>query len=115
MFYRGFFVTIMRLDKYLFPVFAATLLWACALPVRKIPPPEAPVKKAALAIKEAAVSLSPEDAQKVDSLYYKAVGAYSNNDMGAALIYLNEIFAIQPSYPQAVELREKIKSVSGSK
>ena len=103
-------LTIMRPDKYLFAVFAAALFCACAaLPARKTPPPTAPAKK------EAAVILSPEDANKVESLYYKAVGSYSNNDMGAALNYLDEISAIYPAYPPAAELRKKIRSVSGSR
>ena len=102
-------MTVMRLSKYLFPFFAAAFFCACVLPARKIPPPAAPAKK------EAAVKLSPEDAKEAESLYYKAVGAYSNNDMGAALKYLNEISAIYPSYPPAAELRKKIRSVSGSR
>ncbi|MCX5785199.1 MAG: hypothetical protein NTX59_05885 [Elusimicrobia bacterium] len=107
----------MRHNKYLLPVLAAALFCACALPKRKIPPPAVPdQKEAAPAKKEVVVvKLSPEDAQKVDSLYYKAVGAYSNNNMGAALKYLDEISAIHPSYQQAMELREKIRSVSGSR
>jgi len=53
--------------------------------------------------------------QKVESLYYMAVGAYSSNDMEATLKYLNEISTLAPSYPPATELRGKVKSVSGSR
>lgn len=106
----------MRPDKHKFAVLAATLFCACALPARKAPPPAAPAKKEAAAkLSPAAVKLSPEDTRKVESLYYKAVGAYSNNDIGATLKYLDEISAIHPSYTPAAELREKVKSVSGSK
>ncbi|MEI7481694.1 MAG: hypothetical protein WCK75_05010 [Elusimicrobiota bacterium] len=65
--------------------------------------------------KETPVNLSPSDTKKVESLYYKAVGAYSNNDMAAALESLNELSSIYPSYQPAAELRDKIRSVSGSK
>lgn len=100
----------MRPYKYLLPVSLAVLFCACALPARKsAPPPAAPVKR------EAAVKLSPEDAKKVESLYYKAVGAYSNNDMDGALKYLKDISSIHPSYSPAGELREKIKRASGIK
>lgn len=101
-------------NKYLFTVFAAFLFCACALPSRKKPPPAAPVKKEAVVKNEAEIKLSPEDTQKVEILYYKAVGAYSSNDMGAALKYLNEISTVCPSYQPAAELRGKMKSVAGS-
>jgi hypothetical protein len=100
----------MLLNKMLFPVLAAAFFCACALPVKKtaavMPAPEK---------KEAPAKLSSEDAQKVEVLYYKAVGAYSNNDMSGALNYLNEISTVSVFYQSAVELRAKIKSVSGSK
>ncbi|HAF94860.1 MAG: hypothetical protein A2X34_07775 [Elusimicrobia bacterium GWC2_51_8] len=102
-------MTVMRLSKYLFLFFTAAFFCACVLPVRKNPPPAAPEKQ------ETAVKLSPENVKEAESLYYKAVGAYSNNNMSAALKYLNEISAIHPSYPPAAELREKIRSVSGSR
>lgn len=98
--------------KYLSAVLAAALLCACSHADRKTPPPAAPVKTGAAVKKEAAVKLSPENAKEVESLYYKAVGAYGNNDMDAALGYINEISTLHPSYPPAAELREKIKSVS---
>ncbi len=104
----------LRLNKALFAVFSAALFCACAHAARKTPPPAAPVEKEAAVKKEAAAKLSPEDAKAVESLYYKAVGAYSNNDMDAALGYINEISTLYPSYPPAVELRGKIKSVSGA-
>ena len=100
-------------NKYLFSIFAAAIFCACALPARKIQPPAAP--SSASEKKETDVKLSPEDTKEVESLYYKAVGAYSNNDMDAALNYLGKIFAIHPSYPPAAELRGKIRSVSGSR
>jgi len=104
--------------KYLFPVFAAAFFCACAMPARKGHPPAAaaspaaPSGQPAPARKETTVNLSPGDEKKVQMLYYTAVGAYSNNDMDAALKYLNELSAIQSSYPPAEELREKIRSVS---
>ncbi len=101
---------IMRPDKYIFCVLAAATLCACLPPVRKAAAPAAPVRKEASAVK-----LSPEDENKVEGLYYKAVGAYSNNDMSAALRFLDEISVISPSYPPAAELRGKIKSVAGSR
>ena len=105
---------LLRFNKYLSAVSAADLFCACAHTDRKTPPPAAPVKKEAAVKKEAVVKLSPEDAKEVESLYYKAVGAYSNNDMDAALGYINEISTLYPSYPPAAELRRKIKSVSGA-
>ncbi len=105
---------LFRLNKYLSAVFAAALFCACAHTGGKPPPPEAPVKKETAVKKEAAVKPSPEAAKEVESLYYKAVGAYSNNDMDAALGYINEISTLYPSYPPAAELRGKIKSVSGA-
>ena len=105
---------LIRLNRYLFAVFAAALFCACAHTARKLAPPEAQSKKGTAVKKEAAVKLSPEDVKIVESLYYKAVGAYSNNDMDAALGYINEISTLYPSYPPAAELREKIKSVSGA-
>jgi len=97
-------------NKFMLPALAAVLFLACAAPVRKAPaaPAAAPVKK------EAPVKLSDEDAKKVDRLYYKAVGAYSNNDMGLALKFLDEISALSPSYPPALELREKIRRITGN-
>ena len=95
----------MHKNKQLLSLFTAVLLCACALPVRTTPPAEA--KKDA-----AAPRLSPEDAQKVEQLYYQAVGAYSSNDIPAALKYLNEISVINPSYPPASELKGKIKRIS---
>ncbi|MBU2573059.1 MAG: hypothetical protein KKH28_03160 [Elusimicrobia bacterium] len=99
----------MRPNKYLFTVIAAFLFCACAQPARKSPPPAPAV------IKAAAPSISQEDVNKVESLYYKAVGSYSGNDMGAALKFLDEISAIHPSYQPAAALRKKIKSAAGSR
>ncbi|MDD5209123.1 MAG: hypothetical protein PHV36_07035 [Elusimicrobiales bacterium] len=111
-------MSVHRLNKFLCAFFSAALFCACAHTARKIPapgaPPEAPVKKEAAVKKEAVLKLSPEDAKEVESLYYKAVGAYGNNDMDAALGYINEISTLYPSYPPAVELRDKIKSVSAA-
>lgn len=105
---------LIRLNKYLFAVLAAGLFCACAHTREKLPPPVAPVKKEALVKKEAVLKLSPEDAKEVESLYYKAVGAYGNNDMDTALGYVNEISTLYPSYPPAEELRIKIKRVSAA-
>jgi hypothetical protein len=92
----------------LFPL----LLCACSATAPKAAGPAAPP----YAVKtSAAPALSPEDMKKVESLYYRAVGAYSNNDMDATLRYLDELSALYPSYPPAVELRGKIKRVSGDK
>ena len=101
--------------NYLFPVLAAFFFCACALPSRKKPPAAAPAAPAASERKEVVAKISPEDMQKVESLYYMAVGAYSSNDMEATLKYLNEISTLAPSYPPATELRGKVKSVSGSR
>ncbi len=60
-----------------------------------------------------AARLSPEDAKKVERLYYRAVSAYTDNDMKAALGYLDQISKINPSYAPARQLREKIRRVSG--
>jgi len=99
----------MRLNLYPLTIIAVFLFCACSLPVRKSPPQAPPFKKAT------AAGLSAEDANKVESLYYKAVGSYSGNDMAAALGYLKELSVIDPAYAQAEELREKIKSVSGTR
>lgn len=104
-------MSVIRPSKYLPAVLAAALFCSCAPRARKSSP--TPPGRAAPARKEAAVKLSPEDEKKVESLYYRAVGAYSNNDMGAALKYLDGISAINPSYPPAAELRAKIRKVSG--
>jgi len=101
--------------KIFFPaVLTAAFFCACALvPVKNAPSPEPARKEAAR--KEATRNLSPEEAKKVESLYYKAVGAYSTNELTAALKFLAEIFAIQPAHLPAAELRKKIKQVSGNK
>ncbi|OGR77109.1 MAG: hypothetical protein A2X32_07460 [Elusimicrobia bacterium GWC2_64_44] len=54
-------------------------------------------------------TLSPEQAKLVEQLYYKAVGAYSRNDLGAASAHLKEILAINPAHKPALELRETIR------
>ena len=101
---------LMRLTKHLLAVTAATLLCSCAPAAKRAASPvPAPEKK------EAAARLSPEDAKKVERLYYKAVGAYSDNDLPAARNYLVEISSINPSYPPAAELKERIKRISGGK
>lgn len=103
----------MRSYMYLSAVLAALLFSACALPPRKPAPLPARTALEEAERKEAVPKLSAEDSNKVESLYYKAVGAYSNNEMGAALEYLGGISALSPSYPPAAELREKIRRVSG--
>ena len=102
-------------NKYLLAVLAAVFFCGCAQPSRRKPPAAPPAQKNEAIKKEAEVKLSPEDTQKVEGLYYKAVGAYSGNDMDAALKYLNEISTLYPSYPPAAELRGKIKSVPGNR
>lgn len=84
---------------------AAAFFCASTTPARKPGPP--PVKK------ETAGKLSAENAGKVEHLCYKAVGAYGNIDMPPALSFLDGIPEIGPAYPPAVELRKKIKSISG--
>ena len=74
---------------------------AACLPPAKAPP--TPAKK------ETAVRLTPEQAKKVEQLYYKAVGAYSRNDMVAADALLKEILAVNPAHKPSLELREKIR------
>jgi len=101
-------------NKYLLAVFAASLFCACALPARKTPSSGAPGQKETAVRKEAEVPLSPEDTRKVESLYYKAVGAYSSNDMAATIKYLDEISLLYPSCPPALDLRAKVKSVAGN-
>ncbi|HNT98904.1 MAG TPA: hypothetical protein PKK31_11615 [Elusimicrobiales bacterium] len=81
-------------------LFLPPLLAGCALP--------RPAAKAA-----AEVRLSAEDSRKVERLYYRAVSAYTDNDMKASLGYLDQISGIHPSYPPARQLREKIRRVSG--
>lgn len=86
--------------KKLIPLFFLFVSAAACLPPAKPPPP---------ARKEAVVHLTPEQAKKVEQLYYKAVGAYSRNDMAASDGLLKEILAINPSYKPALELREKVR------
>jgi len=93
----------MRVHKYLLAAAASVLLCAC-LPPNWFNAP-APAKRTAPA------KLSAEDEKTVERLYYKAVGAYSNNDMSAALGHLDEISRITASYAPAAELRGKIKSI----
>lgn len=97
----------MRSHKHLIAAGAAALLCACLPPNWFNAPAPAPVKRAAPA------KLSAEEEKQVERLYYKAVGAYSNNDMPAALGHLDEIYKITTSYAPAAELREKIKSLGG--
>jgi outer membrane protein assembly factor BamD (BamD/ComL family) len=98
----------MRPDRHFFVILAVVFFCACALPAPKTVP------AAASSGRETAWKFSPEDARKAEQLYYKAVGAYSNNDMAGALKYLNAISAIHPAYPPAVELREKIRKIHGN-
>lgn len=112
-------MTTVNRNNHLLTVLAAALLCACAAPARKmtgLPLSAAPARTETAARKEpeAPPPPSPEDLQKVESLYYKAVGAYSSNDMGAAQKYLDEISTLYPSYQPAAELRGKVKLVSGS-
>ncbi|MDA8243561.1 MAG: hypothetical protein M0025_05525 [Elusimicrobia bacterium] len=82
------------------------LLFACASPQRA-KPAHTPVHM------EQKKVLTPEQSRLVDQLYYKAVGAYSRNDMPAAVSFLGELFRIAPEYPPALELRKKIRLASG--
>lgn len=86
--------------KKLIPLIFLFCAAAC-LPPAKAPPP--PAKK------EAVVRLTPEQAKKVEQLYYKAVGAYSRNDMAVANAHLKEILSINPAHKPSLELREKIR------
>ncbi|MDT8286128.1 MAG: hypothetical protein RQ748_03370 [Elusimicrobiales bacterium] len=89
----------------LFLLFLPPLLAGC-VPTRAgrtASPPAAPVR------------LSAEDSRKVERLYYRAVRAYTDNDMPASLGYLDQISRIHPSYAPARQLREKIRRVSGGK
>lgn len=89
--------------KYFIPVLACALACACLPPQKAARPAAAPQRAAA------AVDLSPEQVKKTDQLYYKAVGAYSNNDLPAAAALLKEIFSINPAHKPALELRERIR------
>ncbi|OGR44502.1 MAG: hypothetical protein A2X35_00095 [Elusimicrobia bacterium GWA2_61_42] len=95
----------MRHNKHLFHLLLPLLLCGCFPAAWKT----APAKK------EAPVRLSEENTRKVEQLYYKAVGAYTNNELALSLKNLNEISAIHPSYPPALELREKIRRISVTK
>jgi len=100
--------------NYLFLAVLALPLCSCASAARKAAPGAAPAAVPyAVKTSTTAPALSAEEAKKVESLYYRAVGAYGNNDMEAAQKYVDEIFTLYPSYPPAEELRGKIKSVSG--
>lgn len=94
----------MKIHGLLLACLLPALLGGCAL----LPPARQEQKKPP-------AQLSPEARTAAERLYYKAVGAYSNNDMAAALKYLDQISAIAPSYPPASELREKIRRVSGGR
>jgi len=85
--------------KKLIPLLILFVCAAACLPPAKPQP----------ARKEAAVRLNPEQAKKVEQLYYKAVGAYSRNDMAAAGAHLKEILSINPAHKPSLELREKIR------
>lgn len=50
---------------------------------------------------------------KIERLYYRAVDAYTANDMKGASSYVTEILVLDPGYKPALELRDKIKKVSG--
>ncbi len=95
----------MPVKKYLLAALVLAFFSACLPSARRGLPP-APKKSAA-------VTISPENAKKVESLYYRAVGAYSNGDMKVAGEYIDQISAIDPSYRPAAELREKIRKVDG--
>lgn len=91
--------------KKLFPFFILFTCAAACLPPAKIPP--APARK------QTAARLTPEQAKKVEQLYYKAVGAYSRNDMAAADARLQEILSINPFHNPSLELRKKIRLATG--
>ncbi|OGR67104.1 MAG: hypothetical protein A2X30_06480 [Elusimicrobia bacterium GWB2_63_16] len=91
--------------KKLIPLIFALACAACLPPAKTPPPP--PIKTAAPA------RLTPEQAKKVEQLYYKAVGAYSRNDMTAANAHLKEILVLNPYHKPALELREKIRLATG--
>jgi hypothetical protein len=101
--------------KYSSMLLLSLLLCACSAPARKEPQAAGPAAPAYVVKNSTAPALSAEDMKKVESLYYRAVGAYSNNDMGATLNYIDQISTLYPLYPPAVELLGKIKSVSGNK
>lgn len=89
---------------------------AFALSAGCVPPGKAaPAARAAQAASKKEPPLTAEQKKRVDQLYYRAVGAYSNNDMAAASSYIREILSICPSYKDALELREKVRLASGRK
>jgi hypothetical protein len=93
----------MPVKKYLLAALVLAFFSACLPSARRGVPP-APKKAPAARI-------SPENEKRVESLYYRAVGAYSNGDMKAAGEYIDQISALDPSYRPAAELREKIRKV----
>lgn len=86
--------------KKLIPLLFLFVFAAACLPPAAPPPPPA---------RKEAARLTPEQAKKAEQLYYKAVGAYSRNDMAAADALLKEILAINPAHKPSLELREKIR------
>jgi len=56
--------------------------------------------------------LSSQDSQRVEQLYYRAVDAYSRNDMSTARARLDELLAIDPAHAPALELLGKIRKAA---
>ncbi|MFA6435036.1 MAG: hypothetical protein WCW52_10105 [Elusimicrobiales bacterium] len=95
----------MRSKELLFPLLAFPLLAACGTVAAPVNIKKEPVRVEA----PAKPRLSPEDAKKVERLYYQAVDAYSMDNLEGAALYLKEISAITSQYAPARELAEKIK------
>ncbi len=98
-----------RARLFCFLAWGALLLSGCGAQQRKPAAQTAPP----LPEKAGAAEISPENIKKAEGLYYKAVDAYSKNDMKASLEYLGEILVINPSSRSALELRKKIRIVTG--
>lgn len=98
----------MERSKYFAAALACALCAGC-LPLDKRQQQPQP----AAAARKAVPQPTAEQLKRAEQLYYKAVGAYSANDMAGASAYLKEILAIHPSYAPALELREKIRLAGG--
>ena len=93
------------------PAFSGVLIISLALgacapskAVVRTPRPPAPRKSAPAAQPRP----TQADQKAIDQLYYQAVAAYTRNDLAAANLYLGEILKLDPAYPPARELIEKL-------
>lgn len=95
---------------------AVPMAGACVPPrARPAARPPAAQQQAAPAPARKEAPLTAEQKKKIEQLYYRAVGAYGNNDLAAASAYVREILSLSPSHAEALELREKIRLAAGGK